>query len=290
MRLFNLNSVESDDFDNLEADVYRDEHEFLPSESANKATRYFHTVAQLLERAKYALRKQKQLPRSKDIAAELQSVLDKCEEVDAVMAGWSKNENESGWDIMRVQASTQNSMWALYPSHAMYYFRNFWVFMYWLRFLVARLKLYEGMIVVVQRQKAAASMLDKSSATDRIEENATPSLATKPTLVRRQSTNHMDFKIQQYRTVVQLTAGQLIGLTAYALGDVTNTGTFYSSSTSAEEANVASREVNVIGGLQLVIPLKVLQRSDSPTPVQKGAIDLALGHIGDGFRRQPVLV
>jgi hypothetical protein len=88
--------------------------------------------------------------------------------------------------------------------------------------------------------------------------------------------------------MIQSTAGELIGLTAYALGDVTPTGDF-NSSVSALNPSRGFQEINVVAALQLVIPFKMLQRSNHPTPQQKGAVDLAISHIGDGFRRQPLV-
>jgi hypothetical protein len=86
-----------------------------------------------------------------------------------------------------------------------------------------------------------------------------------------------------------MTASELIGLTAYALGDVTPTGAFHSS-VSAQNPRRGFQEINVVAAMQLVIPLKMLQRSEYPTATQKGAVDLAISHIGDGFRRQPLVL
>lgn len=277
MRLFNLNSVESDDFEDLEYDVYQQTHELIPSKSARNATNYFHTCAHLLEQAKYTVRKFKQLPAyAGEIAEDLQEVLEQAETLDDEMSGWFKHVDEFGWDMMRVRASTKDTMWALYPSHAAYYFQSFWVFLYWLRYFVARLKLYEGMVIMIGYQKEVAMQESPTTSTPGSDDSSL-------------SAAQFDRKLQQYRSVIQSVASQVIGMTAYALGDITNQGTFYSAS-GALSPCPETREVNVIAGLQLVIPLKVLQRSDSPTSAQRGAIDLALSQIGDGFRRSPLVV
>jgi len=72
------------------------------------------------------------------------------------------------------------------------------------------------------------------------------------------------------------------------LGDVTPMGGF-NSSASGEYPARGVQEINVVAAMQLVIPLKMLQRSAYPTATQKGAVDLAISHIGDGFRRQPLM-
>ena len=46
--------------------------------------------------------------------------------------------------------------------------------------------------------------------------------------------------------------------------------------------------MNVIAAMQLVLPLKTLLRLPYTTQVQKGAIDLSIVQIGDGFRRTPL--
>jgi hypothetical protein len=254
-----LNSVTSRDFENLERDVYQDEHEFLPSRTAITATEYFHGTARLLERIKYALRECEAQPLSDKTNERLQKLVREAEQLDAGMKGWGKN--EPGWDMMKVKESSSGTIWSASPSHAIYFFHNFWVYLYWLRCLIARVKLYEGLMVVIGRQSQHRDLLSD----------------------RRKSTDESDFKISSYRTIVQLTAGQIIGLTAYALGDVTNNGMFRSPTTAKDLGS--SREINVVATMQLVIPLKVLQRSNIPTAVQKVAIDSALSHIGDGFRR-----
>ncbi|KIW95233.1 uncharacterized protein Z519_03817 [Cladophialophora bantiana CBS 173.52] len=261
MRLFILNSVTSKDFDNLEIDVYQDEHEFVPSQTANKATAYFHRVARLLEKIKRFLSRSPAQLALTNTAADV--LLKYGETLDESMADWSKD--EPGWDMMRVRATTAGTMWALYPSHALYHFYSFWIFLYWLRFLAARYKLYEAMIELL---KLRGRPFPK--------DQETPSSAS-------------NLQISKYRAIIQLTASELIGLTAYALGDVTPTGDFHSS-VSGQHPKKGFQEINVIAAMQLVLPLKMLQRSEHLTATQKGAVDLAISHIGDGFRRQPLML
>ena len=261
MRLFILTSVFSKDFDNLEIDVYQDEHEFVPSETANKASKYFHRVARLLERVKRFLLEMPDPPEKKRAAVGV--FLKYGEALDGSMTGWSKD--EPGWDMMRVRASTVGTMWALYPSHALHYYYSFWVFLYWLRFLAARFKLYEGLVELVKLDISQPSTKQQSLPTND------------------------DVRISKYRTIIQTTASEVIGLTAYALGDVTPTGDF-NSSVSGLHPRKGFQEINVVAAMQLVLPLKMLQRSDYLTATQKGAVDLAISHIGDGFRRQPLML
>jgi len=180
------------------------------------------------------------------------------ESLDEGMVDWSKD--EPGWDILHVQSGTAGTMWSLYPSHAQFYFYSFWVYLYWIRFLSARVKLYEGLIELQNVLHA-----------------------------RQGDAVEAKLKIAGYRNMIQVTASELIGLTAYALGDVTPLGSF-NSSVSGRNPGRGFQEVNVVAAMQLVIPLKMLQRSEYPTAAQKGAIDLALVHIGDGFRRQPIIM
>ncbi|KIX05002.1 uncharacterized protein Z518_05874 [Rhinocladiella mackenziei CBS 650.93] len=272
MRLFILDSVTSKDFDNLEIDVYQEEHEFVPSETANKATAYFHRVARLLEKVKHFLGQEPdEIARVKDTT---DVFLQYGEALDEGMTGWSKD--EPGWDMMKVRSETTGTMWALYPSHALYHFYSFWVYLYWIRFLTARIKLYEGLIELLRL--------------DLLEDPTTTTTLTTHTS-RRTPPSHsaINLKISKFRTIIQLTASELIGLTAYALGDVTPTGHFHSS-ISAQNPGRGFQEINVVAAMQLVIPLKMLQRSEYPTATQKGAVDLAISHIGDGFRRQPLML
>jgi hypothetical protein len=260
MRLFILTSVTSRDFDNLEVDVYKDEHEFVPSPTANKASAYFHHVARLLEKVRFFLGDNVQEPAAR--RAIIDGFLDYGDTLDAGMAGWSKD--EPGWDMLYVRSATAGTMWALYPSHALYHFYSFWVFLYWIRYLTARFKLYEGLVELVR-------LRDKD-----------------PTTNDREHSTWSARKISEYQTIMQSTASELIGLTAYALGDVTPTGAF-NSSVSGLNPRRGFQEINVVAAMQLVIPLKMLQRSEHATSTQKGAVDLAITHIGDGFRRQPLV-
>ena len=261
MRLFILTDVYTKDFDNLEIDVYQDEHEFVPSQTANRATSYFHRVARLLERIKRHLAVPGDQRDSHEDAVE--DFLQSGETLDKNMKGWSKD--EPGWDIMNIHAPTAGTMWALYPSHAVYHFYSFWVFLYWLRFLAARYKLYEGLIELLKLQDLSGTSQYQSPASD------------------------TDLRMSKYCARIQSTANELIGLTAYALGDVTPTGDF-NSSVSGWNPRRGFQEINVVAAMQLVLPLKMLQRSQYLTAVQKGAVDLAISHIGDGFRRQPMVL
>lgn len=264
MRLFILNSVTSSDFDYLEVDIYKDESEFVPSVTANKASAFFLKVARHLEAAKYALHKFDLQPESRDLAAELDQLLYEGECFDAGMLRWSKQ--EPGWDMMEVQGNVRGTMWALYPFHAQHYFYSFWVFLYWLRFLIARIKLYETLIEIVKAKK-------RSALTNGVHLN---------------KLTHLDTRIESFTRIIRKTADDLVGLTAYALGDVTNTGHFLSAPSGCNPGG-GWDEVNVVAAMQLVIPFKVLQRSPHCLPEQKGAIDLAITHIADGFRRQPIV-
>jgi len=264
MRLFVLNSVTSKDFNNLEIDIYRDEHEFVPSETANRATSYFYKVSHLFEQIKHFLtRKFERGEAAKRHAAYL---IHCGESIDAEMTGWSKV--EPGWDMMKIPADTAGTTWALYPCHAVYYFYSFWVYLYWLRYLIARVKLYEALIELVKADVAGMSLSTSGG---------------------RPSPTTTDSQISHYRAIVQRMTAEIVGLTAYALGDVTPTGHFQSAAVFTHHARRGLQEINVIAAMQLVIPLKTLQRSEHPTPTQKGAIDLAISHIGDGLRRQPLV-
>ncbi|KAK5322195.1 hypothetical protein LTR70_003876 [Exophiala xenobiotica] len=264
MRLFTLNSVTSSDFDYLEIDIYKDENEFVPSETGKNATAFFLKTARHLEVTKHALQKFSLQPESKDLAAELDQLLYEGMCLDAGMLRWS--EQEPGWSMMPVQGNVIGTMWALYPFHARHYFYSFWVFLYWLRFLVARIKLYETLMAVVKVKKSSAYNSGEH-----------PSKFT-----------HYESRIESFTHIIQMTANDLIGLTAYALGDVSNTGHFLSAPSGCNPGG-GWAEVNVVAAMQLVIPFKVLQRSPYCLPEQRGAIDLAITHIADGFRRQPVI-
>src|SRR5258708_37417211 len=102
MRLFILTDVFSKDFDNLEIDMYQDEHEFVPSQTANRASQYFHRVARLLEKVKRFLTQSSDHLEKTRAAAE--DFMKYGEALDEEMTGWSKD--EPGWDMMRVRAPT----------------------------------------------------------------------------------------------------------------------------------------------------------------------------------------
>lgn len=264
MRLFILNSITSSDFNYLEIDAYKDEHEFVPSETANKASSFFNNAANHMEAAKYAIHKLELQPQSRDLAAEVDQLIYEGECLDAGMVRWSKQ--EPGWDMMPVQADLTGTMWALYPFHARYHFYSFWVFLYWLRFLSARIKLYETLIEMMKVKRRVA--LDNG--------------------VDPAKLSHLDVKTQSFIKLIRRTADDLIGLTAYALGDVTNTGHFLSSPSGCNPGG-GWYEVNAVAAMQLVVPFKVLLRSPYALAEQRGAIDLAITHIADGFRRQPII-
>ena len=259
MRLFILSSVHTKDFDNLEVDVYKDEHEFVPSQTANRASAYFHHVARLLEKVQHFLTQDPEQLSQDGANADI--FVQRGEALDRGMTDWSKD--EPGWDMMRVHTTTAGTMWALYPSHALHYFYSFWVFLYWLRFLAARFKLYEGLIELLKLDT------ERFMSGPRIWPAGT------------------DARMAKYQSCLRETATELIGLTAYALGDVTPTGDF-NSSVSGYHPRKGFQEINVVAAMQLILPLKMLQRSTYLTAIQKGAVDLAISHIADGFRRQPL--
>lgn len=220
-------------------------------------------MARLLEQTRvFLLSRYEFSSKAKGYKAHAKELLQYGEALDSGMTDWCKE--EPAWDMMKIRTGTSGTMWAFYPSHALYYFYSFWIFLYHLRFLTARVKLYEGLIELAKLD------LD-TTASDR----------------RRSLSASAALQISAYRKVIQDTAADLIGLTAYALGDVTPAGEFNSSARSRHPGS-GIQEINVIATMQLVIPLKMLQRSEYPTAVQKGAVDLAISHIGDGFRRQPV--
>lgn len=259
MRLFILNSCTSADFADLEIDVYKDEHEFVPSRTANKASLFFNRTARHLEAVKYALQKFKLQPHSKDVAAELSQLLLDGEYSDAGMLNWSKD--EPGWDIMFVQADLRNTAWAEHPFLARSFFVNFWIFLYWLRYLIARVKLFETLSEIVKTKKHALGKEQHES----------------------KKAKRYGEKLVLFSKIVETTADTLIGLTGYALGDISNRG-------EVLLAAYRINEVNVVAAMQLVIPLKVLRRSEYARPDQKLAIDIAIDRIADGFRRQPIML
>jgi hypothetical protein len=262
MRLFNLNSVTSRDFGDLELDIYQDEHEFVPSKTANKASAFFLQVARLTETIKNFLFGNRDPDNNDYISLETKRLVKYGEALDHNMDGWATT--EPGWALLNVRGDSKGTAWAIYPSQALYYFYSFWVFLYWIRFLIARVKLYEALIELVSYDPDVCG----------------PDAAKSDIIVA-------DHRIAGYKTIIQSTATEIIGLTAYALGDVANTGDF-NSAMSGRNPGRTFQEINVIAAMQLVIPLKALQRSPYPSIDQKGAIDLAISHIGDGFRRQPL--
>ena len=168
--------------------------------------------------------------------------------------------------MMPVQANLKGTLWQLYPFHARYHFYSFWVFLYWLRFLASRIKLYETLIqiLIIKKKTAVKNGVELSKLT------------------------HLDTRTEGFIRIIQRTADDLIGLTAYALGDVTNTGHFLSSPSGFNPGG-GWFEVNAVAAMQLVVPFKVLLRSPYATPAQKSAIDHGIMHIADGFRRQPIV-
>ena len=262
MRLFNLNSVTSRDFGDLELDLYQDEHEFVPSATANKASGFFLKVARLTETIRNLLFGDRAPENATYISIETQRLIKYGETLDHNMDGWS--DNEPGWQMMKVRGDPKGTAWALYPHHALYHLYSFWVFLYWIRFLIAQVKLYEALIELV-KSDPDVSGLD----------------------VKKSEIIAADHKIAGYKTIIQLTAAEIIGLTAYALGDVANTGDF-NSAVSGRNPGRVFQEINVIAAMQLVIPLKALQKSSYPTVTQKASIEMAITHIGDGFKRQPL--
>ena len=264
MRLFNLNSVTSRDFGDLELDIYQDEHEFVPSATANKASAYFSKVARLMETIKNFLFGDRAPENAVYISVETKRLLKYGEALDNNMQGWS--ESEPGWQMMRVTGDIKRTAWALHANHALFYFYSFWVFLYWIRFLIARVKLYEALIELVK------------SDPDLNEPEA-----------KHEARKTADEKTERYKSIIQSTATEIIGLTAYALGDVANTGDF-NSAVSGRNPGRDFQEINVIAALQLVIPLKALQKSPWPSVSQKEAVDLAVSHISSGLKRKPLML
>ncbi|RMZ92411.1 hypothetical protein DV736_g330, partial [Chaetothyriales sp. CBS 134916] len=290
MRLFVLNSITSRDFGDRALDnVYTDGHEIVPSVTARRASVFFLRIARLLEDMKEFIfspsSKCKHLitVTEEDIDHEgfscetlekIRDFIDTGVRMDRSMEDWS--DQEAGWSMLDVRASSKGTPWSLYPGHALHYFYSIWVFLYWMRYLVARIKLYEALIELVKfhptRSGPRAAQMERQ-------------------------------QIASYATVIQVTASKFIGLTAYALGDISATGAFYSSQPPVSGDHVGSeghsagqkrrlrcqQDMNVVAAMQLVIPLKSLRRSEWLTGQQKGAVDLAIGLIGDGFRRQPWL-
>lgn len=258
MRLFTLNTVTSEGFGRYELDMYTDDHEFVPSETAMKATRFFYKVAHLIETIKAFLADERQRMQKSGTAQRTQQFIQDAESLDHTMDDWS--EHEPGWQMMEVRGSPNGTTWALYPNHARYYFYSFWVYLYWIRYLIARVKLYEALIVLVTWH---------------------------PELNDPTGPETVKVRADAYTKTIQSIAWKIIGFTAYAIGDIANTGTFKSSPLTCNPGE-GLREMNVIAAMQLVLPLKALLRLPYTTQEQKGAIDLSIVHIGDGFRRTPL--
>ena len=262
MRLFMLNSVTSRDFGALELDIYTDEHEFVPSKTANKASAFFLRIARFMEEIKHFLVfSDRTSPAEEETSQKTRDLIAYGERKDEGMKDWA--DIEPGWQMMKVRGCAKGTAWSLYPDHALYYFYSFWVYLYWIRFLIARIKLYEALIELVKSDPLLR-----------------PEKASKAELVATKE------QADRYTTIIQLTASELIGLTAYALGDVANTGNFNSAANAWNPKGRVVQEMNVAAAMQLVIPLKSLLKGEYVTSQQKGAIDLAISHIGDGFRRR----
>jgi hypothetical protein len=262
MRLFALNSVTSREFGDMEVDIWKEEHEFVPSKTANTATAFFHRVARLIERAKAFIYSERPPENNVFVSKQTKQLIRYGEAQDEQMKDWSKHEDY--WDLMPVQGPVSGTTWALYPSLAQSWFFSPWVYLYWIRFLLARVKLYEALIELVNTDPA--NLGPKVSEADKLA---------------------AEYQVASYRTRLQAAASELIGLTAYAIGDVSNRGTF-NSAASGKHPGRTFQEINVVAALQLILPLKACLRSPYTTADQKGAIDLAITHVGDGFRRQPL--
>ncbi|RMD41707.1 hypothetical protein DV735_g3411, partial [Chaetothyriales sp. CBS 134920] len=294
MRLFVLNSITSRDFGDRALDnVFTDQHEIVPSPTARRTSVYFLRIARLLEDMKeflfspeskckcahLSMATQDEIEKEEASCKSLKKIrefIDTAISVDRAMEGWS--EVEPGWKLLDVRASLIDTPWSLYPGHALYYLASIWVFLYWIRYLIARIKLYEALIELIRLHPARRG--------------------ARAVQIERQ-------QIASFIGVIQANASKLLGLTAYALGDISSAGDFYislspspvSSDPVNTEANLYNQRqrlrwqmpMNVVAAMQLVIPFKSLKRSEWLTGQQKGAVDLAIGLIGDGFRRQPWL-
>jgi len=261
MRLFVLNSVTSSDFADMELELYQDVDEFVPSKTANTATSFFHNVARLIGQIKMFLLSEKPPERKELVSNYIRRAIRYAEQLDEDMKDWSKQEDY--WDMMPAQGAAKGTVWAQYPLLAQSFFFSPWVYLYWLRFLIARVKLYETLIEVVKYDPSNSTGAGKAEW-----------LAT-------------EYQIASYRTRIQVSTSELIGLTAYAIGDVSSRGTFSATATGKYPGR-AFQEINVVAALQLVIPLKACLRSEHTTDDQKEAIDLAISQISEGFKRQPL--
>lgn len=264
MRLFVLNSVKGREFEDMEVDLWQEEHEFVPSKTANVATTFFHKVARLINSIKAFLFASPPMNKDGTTPKQALALVSYGEKLDADMKDWSKNEDY--WDMVPVQGDVKGTTWALYPSLAQYFFFSPWVYLYWIRFLIARVKLYEALIELVR--STSNHNTSPSHEADKLAQQ---------------------YQITSYQLNIQAAASALIGMTAYAIGDVSNRGTF-NSAAAGKWPRRTFQEINVVAALQLVIPLKACLRSEFTSNDQKGAIDLAISHIGDGLRRQPLHV
>jgi hypothetical protein len=262
MRLFALNSVSTREFSDMEVDLWKEEHEFVPSKTANSATGFFHRVARLIERAKTFLFADRPEENRSFVTEQTRQMTKYGENLDDSMADWSKQEDY--WDMMPIQGSVEGTTWASYPTLATSWFFSPWVYLYWVRYLIARVKLYEAMIELVRTDPSNSTSV--ASASDRMAS---------------------EYQIASYKTRLQTAAWELIGLTAYAMGDISNRGRFHSAVNMKSPAKTF-QEINVVAAMQLVLPLKACLRSEHTTKDQKDAIDTAIMQVAEGFRRQPL--
>lgn len=261
MRLFVLNSANASDFNALEIDAFRDEHEFVPSETANKATSFFLRVARHLDRVKRVLQRSEMSSEPGLLTEALDCLDTEAMDLDVSMTGWSTV--EPGWDMMTVSGSLDGTVWSHCPSHAQYYFYSFWVFLYWLRYLIARIKLHDTLIALVD-----------------VKRQCHPTRGQSPSLQLGQ----LDGRKSKHTDIIRETTDQLIGLTAYALGDISNQGVIRAGIKDGG-AKSGWHDINACAAMQLVLPFKVLQQSVYITLGQQDALGLAISQIADGLRR-----
>lgn len=261
MRLFMLNSATASDFNALEVDAFRDEHEFVPSETANKATSFFLQTARHMDRSKRVLQRHDTLSDADVPTDELDGLEAEGMDLEVGMAGWSKP--ELGWDMTKVIVSLDGTLWSRHPLHAQYYFYSFWVFLYWVRYLIARIKLHDTLIALVDVKSRKLQRLGQPSSSH---------------------LGRSEARKRKHTAIIRETTDQLIGLTAYALGDISSQGRCRAGVKDGQ-AGSGWLDVNVCAAMQLVLPFKVLQRSVHITPGQHGALGVAISQIADGLRR-----
>ncbi|RMZ80369.1 hypothetical protein DV738_g2831, partial [Chaetothyriales sp. CBS 135597] len=211
MRLFVLNSITSRDFGDRALDnVFTDEHEIVPSPTARRTSIFFLRIARLLEDMKEFVFSPDSKCKCAQNATATEDEIEKEEarcktrkqirefidigvRLDQGMEGWA--EGEPGWKMLDVRSSLIDTPWSLYPGHALYYLSSIWVFLYWIRFLMARVKLYEALIELIRlhptRGGARAVQMERQ-------------------------------QIANFVSIIQVHASKFIGLTAYALGDISN--------------------------------------------------------------------